>query len=187
MLASSGMEGCTLASTCCFGSSDSLPKYSLLSDEAESGRERLSLATIAAGDTLPVPRRMGTTRLLLVSESQLMLSVRRFDIKSVDEKEEVEDTESRETWFQSFLPSFVGEIRFDVGSSRGLGPPEMDRPEPVLLTLCSDAADNVGLAGVDVIFEMSRKTLSRGGRKLEGRGGGVYVGSGLGKGDLRER
>ena len=68
-------------------------------------------------------------------------------------------------WFQTFLPSFVGEVRFDVERSKGLGPPEMDRPEPVLLTLSSDAADNVGLVGVDIDFDMSRKTLSRGGRK----------------------
>ena len=91
--------------------------------------------------------------------------------------EEVDEIESRAMWFKYFLASFVGEIRFDVESSKGLGPPEMDRPEPVLVALSSDPADNVGLVGVDMALEMSRKTLSRGGRKWEGRGGGVYVGS----------
>lgn len=81
----------------------------------------------------------------------------------------------------------MGEVRFAVESSRGLGPPEIDRPEPVLLTLSSDAADNVGLAGVDKALDMSRKMLSRGGRKLEGRGGGVYVGSAPGNEGLRGR
>lgn len=67
-------------------------------------------------------------------------------------------------WFQVFLPSFRGETRFDEESSKGLGPPEMDLPEPVLLTLSSDEADNVGLAGVDKAL-VSRKRLSRGRRK----------------------
>ena len=80
-------------------------------------------------------------------------------------------------WFQSFLPSLLGETTLDVPSSKGLGPPEMDRPELVLPILRSDEADSVGLAGVDRALLMSRKTLSRGGRKWEGRGGGTYVGS----------
>jgi len=93
-LSSSGMGDWAVAPTIGFGSSDNLPKWSLLSDEVESGRERLSLAAIAAGDILPVPRRIGTTLLLFVSESQLRLSVRRFDLKSFGEREDVEDTES---------------------------------------------------------------------------------------------
>ena len=82
--------------------------------------------------------------------------------------EEVEDIESCVTWLRSFPPSFVGEISFDAGRIRGLGPPEMDRPEPVLLTLSSDTANNAGLAVVDETLDMSRNVLSRGGRELEG-------------------